>query len=637
VTVTAHLGAGVHHVLCGVLVGGVGPVVAVVAEAIRDQQSPRRDQAAQYGRHHNQKRHQLLGYSRHVSLLLSPRIESEDFGAIIIEPVGQVNAFYLLYSRDIDAILGGKGTLAAAPTIGQPFLSNAAVDKTLRMPELQPDNGLTNDDLFCRDLPTNPLPQMGKILVTGATGYIGGRLAPELLVRGYQVRVMVRSDLRGHADMWPEAEVAVADAFNPEELNRALRGIHTAFYLIHSLILGPHEFEAADIKAAENFRRAAEEQQLKRIIYLGGLGDARVPLSSHLRNRMEVAMELRKGRTPVTILRAAVIIGSGSASYEIMNHLVRRMPVIVLPRWAKNRCQPVAIRDVVKYLVGALEVSPTTGESFDIGGPEILTYREMLATLAAITRRKTLVISAPVSFISLFAYIVSLLTPVPNAIVRCLMEGLKNEVVCQDESIKKYLPFEPISFRQAVLRAMTREDQDRVSTRWSDAYPPAGELAIKLDELDGEIVRKTSQSLQTSTSAEALFRSICMIGGERGWYTGTWLWILRGWLDRLFLGVGVSRGRKSRVHLEIHDVIDFWRIEDLQENRRLLLRAEMRMPGRAWLEFKIDPIEPTDRRLLSVTAYFDTYTRLGRLYWYLLLPIHFFIFRNLIRQIEKRG
>lgn len=493
------------------------------------------------------------------------------------------------------------------------------------------------DDLFCRDLPTSPIPQIGRLLVTGATGYIGGRLVPELLVRGYQVRVMVRADLRGHSDLWPEAEVVVADAFNPEELRVALKGVHTAFYLIHSLILGPDEFEEADIKAAENFRRVAEEQQVKRIIYLGGLGDARGPLSSHLRNRMEVAEELCKGKTPVTILRAAVIIGSGSASYEIMNHLVRRLRIIVLPRWMRNRCQPIGVRDVIKYLVGVLEVPSTSGRSFDIGGPEVMTYREMLATIAAINHRKTLVISAPVSSTKLFAYIVSLLTPVPNAIVRCLMEGLINEVVVQNDEIKKFLPFEPVSFQRAVLRAMTREEQDRVSTRWSDAYPPEGEVAVKLDELDGEIIVRTGQSLETRKSAEALFHSICMIGGDQGWYTNTWLWRFRGWLDRVFLGVGVSRGRKSRVHLEVHDVIDFWRIEDLQENRRLLLRAEMKLPGRAWLEFNIDPVDSTDRRRLSVTAYFDYYTAWGRIYWNLLLPAHFFIFRSLVRQIEKRS
>ncbi len=495
----------------------------------------------------------------------------------------------------------------------------------------------TDNDLFCRDLPTIPMPAMCRILVTGASGYIGGRLVPELLIRGYRVRVMIRGDLRGHIGRWPDAEVVVADAFNTHQLRTALKNIHTAYYLIHSLILGPSDFEEADIRAARNFRKVAEELHVKRIIYLGGLGDIRVPLSSHLRNRMEVAEELCKGTTPVTILRAAVIIGSGSASYEIIHHLVRYLPVIILPRWAKNRCQPIAIRDVIKYLVGVLEVSRTAGKSFDIGGPEIMTYQKMLATLASIIHRRTFLIPAPVSLIGVYAYLVSLFTPVPNAIVRCLIEGLKNEVICQNDSIKEYLRFPPISFRQAVLRALTREDQDRVSTRWSDAYPPAQELALKLDELDHETRFISRHSRVTDKPAGALFKSICRIGGSEGWYTSSWLWKLRGLLDRIFMGVGISRGRKSRVHLEINDVIDFWRIEDLVENRRLLLRAEMKMPGRAWLEMTIDEINGQDTRILTVTAYFDTSSFFGRIYWYALTPIHFFIFKNLIKQIDHKS
>jgi hypothetical protein len=233
--------------------------------------------------------------------------------------------------------------------------------------------------------------------------------------------------------------------------------------------------------------------------------------------------------------------------------------------------------------------------------------------------------------------VVSLLTPVPNAIVLCLIEGLKNEVVCQDDSIKDYLPFETISFEQAVVRAMTREDQDRVFTRWSDAYPPEGELALKLEELDHNVTFFTRHSRVTSKPTETLFRSMCKIGGKEGWYTSSWLWKLRGFIDRIFMGVGTSRGRKSREHLEIHDVVDFWRIEDLVENRRLLLRAEMKIPGRAWLEMTIEQTNDSDQRLLSVAAYFDTQSFLGRAYWYCLTPVHYLIFKNMIKQIDKRS
>lgn len=490
-------------------------------------------------------------------------------------------------------------------------------------------------DLLCDGLPSRPQPSIGRILVTGASGYIGGRLVPELLARGYHVRAMVRVGSPEYSSAWPDAEVVVADALKSEQLENALNGVDTAYYLIHSLQLGPKDFEVADIKAAENFQRAATKCQIRRIIYLGGLGDVRVPLSSHLHNRIEVASELVCGEVPVTILRAAIIIGSGSASYEMIQHLVRKLPLIIVPRCTRNRCQPISIRDVIKYLVGVLEVPETAGLSLDIGGNDILSYNKMLHSLALVLNKKLLIVVSPFSWMSLYAYFVSLLTPVPNAIVQCLMKGLKNEVVCQNDEIRRYLPFEPISYRESVVRAMTREDQDRVYTRWSDAYPPAHELAMKLHEIDGAVTYTAGDTLLTDKSAASLFRSVCTIGGREGWFHSTWIWRLRGMLDRILLGVGISRGRKSHSHLEINDVIDFWRIEDIQSDDRLLLRAEMKLPGRAWLEFKIKPA--LDKRNFSVVAYFDTKTLLGKLYWYACMPFHHFIFRHLIEEIEKRS
>jgi hypothetical protein len=350
---------------------------------------------------------------------------------------------------------------------------------------------------------------------------------------------------------------------------------------------------------------------------------------------MEVASELVRGEVPVTILRAAIIIGSGSASYEMILHLVRKLPLIIVPRCTLNRCQPISIRDVIKYLVGVLEVPETSGQLFDIGGSDILSYKDMMTSLAKVLQRKTLILPSPFSWMSLFAYLASLLTPVPNAIAQCLMKGLKNEVVCQNEAILKYLRFEPLSYREAVVRAMSREEQDRVYTRWSDAYPPAHELALKLHEIKGEVTYATGYSLLTDKSAADIFGSICRIGGKEGWFQGTWMWRLRGEVDRILLGVGISRGRKRRSHLEVNDVIDFWRIEDIKQNKRLLLRAEMKLPGRAWLEFRIDP--ELDQRRLFVNAYYDTSTLMGKLYWYLFIPFHHFIFKDLIEGIEKRS
>lgn len=494
---------------------------------------------------------------------------------------------------------------------------------------------MENRDFFFKDLPSVFQPNMGKILVTGASGYIGGRLVPELLARGYKVRVMVRGDPFEYGALWPNAEIAVADSCDRPGLKRALEGIDTAYYLIHSLHLGLKEFAVADMLAARAFKESAQGMHIKRIIYLGGLGDIRSSLSSHLLSRAKVAEELRSGKVPVTILRAAVIVGSGSASYEIIQHLVRNLPVIFIPKWSRNRCQPIAIRDVIKYLIGALETPQTQGRSFDIGGRDILTYEMMLKILAGLLQKRRIFIPIPFSYIRLYAYFASLLTPVPATITRCLMEGLKNEVICQDEAIKSLIPFTPLSYKEAIVKAMSREEQDMVYTRWSDAYPPAHELALKLYELIKKPKYTASYSLVTEKNASSLFSSICKIGGKEGWFHSNWLWRLRGAIDRVFLGVGTARGRKSYSSLKINDVIDFWRVEDLRKNKRLLLRSEMRLPGRAWLEFDIRAKDYT--RILNISAYYDTARISGKLYWYMCLPFHRFIFHNLIKEIERRS
>lgn len=498
-----------------------------------------------------------------------------------------------------------------------------------------PDLHWDNEESFCRDLPTRPRPELGPILVTGATGYIGGRLVPELLARGYRVRVMARAAAPELQDRWPAAEIVVADALDLDSLKAALAGIHTAYYLIHSLLLGQKRFESADIRSAAHFRQAAEAQGVQRLIYLGGLGDVQTRLSPHLRSRIQVAEELRRGRVPLTILRAAIIIGSGSAPFEILQHLVKHVPAIPIPRWAKTKCQPISIRDVVKYLVGALETPATAGRSYDIGGRDILSYEEMLKALAGLLGKKRLFLPWPLSNIRLFSYLVSLLTPVPAPITWCLMEGSFNEVVCQNDAIRDVIPFSTVPYKEALLRAMSREEQDAVHTRWSDAYPPAHEMALKLHELEMPPRYTTTYALLTEKGAAPLFRSICRIGGKEGWFHGNWLWRLRGMIDRLLGGVGSARGRRSSSTLRVNDVIDFWRVESLKPNAMLRLRAEMLLPGRAWLEFKIEREGPRHR--LSVTAYYQTKTLIGKLYWYAFLPFHHFLFDQLLVQIEKRG
>ena len=436
-------------------------------------------------------------------------------------------------------------------------------------------------------------------------------------------------------DRWPGAEVAVADALEMSGLRRALDGIHTAFYLIHSMLLGKRQFEAADIQAAINFRRVSEANNVKHIIYLGGLGDLKTSLSAHLKSRTHVAARLKKGSVPTTILRAAIIIGSGSASYEIINHLVRNCFILPSPPWARTKCQPIAIRDVIKYLVGVLETPEARGGTFDIGGTDVLSYRDMLKKMADVLGKKRIFISVPISNIEMYSYLASLLTPVPMPICHCLLEGTRNEVVCLNNTIKDIVPIETRCYKEAILRALSREEQDRVYTRWSDAYPPAHEGAIKLHELSDKLLYTSCYSLMTEKKASSLFLSICRIGGKEGWFHSNWLWRLRGALDRVLMGVGTSRGRKRASSLEMNDVIDFWRVEDYKIDKRLLLRAEMKLPGKAWLEFSIQP--EGQKNCLSVKAYYQSHGIMGKIYWYMFLPFHVFIFRNLIKMIDRKS
>lgn len=472
------------------------------------------------------------------------------------------------------------------------------------------------------------------ILVTGASGYIGGRLVPELLARGYRVRVMVRAPSPEYQARWPSAEIAVADLLDPQSLEHALDGIHTAYYLVHSLLMGPQEFEAKEISAAINFREAAAKCNLKRIIYLGGLGEQATALSPHLKSRMRVAQELSAGLVPLTALRAAVIVGSGSASFEIMKNLIERFFILPMPRWAKTLCQPTAIHDVIKYLVGIMEVEEAGGRTFDIGGEEILSYEELFKLLANILNKNRFFVRVPFSNFRLFSYFTSLATPVPHRIVRCLIEGGANEVICLENDIRRLLPFPTLPLKTALSMAVSREEEDKVFTRWSDAYPPAHELATKLVEMDHRPRFFTSHSLITDRPAAELYQALCSVGGKEGWFHSNWLWRLRGWLDRLLMGVGTSRGRRSSSSLRINDVIDFWRVEDLRQNEMLLLRAEMKLPGKAWLEFLVNKTHGHNR--LSISAYYEPRGFLGHAYWYACIPFHFLIFSHLIKQIANK-
>lgn len=493
----------------------------------------------------------------------------------------------------------------------------------------------TNYEIEGLDLPTTPIRDNRLILVTGANGYIGGRLIPVLIDRGYRVRIMVRKNSPEYKERWPEIEIAVADAMSLDDLAKALVGVHTAFYLIHSLGLGTDKFVSADLQIAENFAMAAENQNIKRIIYLGGLGDKSSRLSQHLESRMKVAQQLSNGKTSVTVLRAGMIIGSGSASFEILKNLVNNTPVFFIPKWAKTRSQPISIRGVLNYLVGVMEIEETSGKEFDIGGNDILTYDEKLRVLAKLLGKKRLFLPGLNVGPRLYAFFISLLTPVARPITTALVMGCKNEVICQNNEIKKYLDIELLSFRDALIRALSREEMDLISTRWTDAYPPAHTLAIKLNELNYATKYRSSFIILTHKNPAEIFKSVCKIGGENGWFTNTWIGRFYSFLDNFLMGGGSSRGRRSLSSLRINDVIDYWRVENMIENKLLLLRAESRIPGKAWLGFNVD--EGVGITKLSVNVYFEPKGIKGVLYWFNFLPLHTIIFKNILKQIEKKA
>lgn len=491
-----------------------------------------------------------------------------------------------------------------------------------------------NDELFSADLVSSPVAEKGIILVTGATGYIGGRLVPELISRGYRVRIMVRVSSPEQEFRWPDAEIVVADARDIESLKQALDNVYAAYYLIHSLLLGKMNFDSTDLKVAQNFRIAAEEKKVSRLIYLSGLGNIHSELSQHLSSRSKVADELSKGSYITTVLRAAIIIGSGSSSYEILKDLSNNLPVLFIPKWAKTKCQPISIRDVIKYLVGVLEHDETENMYYDIGGKDILTYEEMMRTMIFMLGKKKPPIKFPISNTQLSGYLASYFTSVSSPITKCLFEGCKNEVVCTNQLISDIVKNNPLSYKEAILGALSREEQDKIYTRWSDAYPPAHDLAIKLNELKDSSIFVIKHSSLTEQSPSSIYKSFCKIGGKEGWLTYNWAWKFRGIIDKYFFGIGRSRGRRSMKSLRINDVIDYWRVEDLKDDR-LLLRAEMKLSGKVWLEFTTYPKQNLTG--FSVKAYFYTNSVMSYFYWYLSKSFHSFVLKDLLKQIVKRS
>jgi len=475
----------------------------------------------------------------------------------------------------------------------------------------------------------------GTIAVLGATGYIGGRLVPQLLAAGYRVRALGRNleKLRGRS--WashPAVELAAADVLRPASLETALQGCSALFYLVHSMAPGHGDFVRVDQDAASHTAAAAAAAGVGRIIYLGGLGEDHPGLSRHLRSRAEVATLLAAGPVPVTVLRAAMIIGSGSASFEILRYLVERLPVMVTPRWINTPCQPIAVRNVLAYLVGCLTVPETVGATFDIGQERVVTYRELMTIYAEEAGlRRRLILPVPVLTPRLSSYWIHLVTPFPASLARPLAEGLSNPVLCQEHRLTALIPQNLLDCRGAIRLALQNVRHQQVESSWTDAgsLPPAEWGRAGDPHWSGGTVFRDGRSMLLAVAPAVAWAAVTRIGGTTGWYYADWLWEVRGAIDRLLGGVGLRRGRRDAAALQVGDALDFWRVAALDPPHRLLLVAEMKLPGEASLEFTLRPV-PAGTELLQV-ARFRPRGLWGLLYWWLVTPFHRPVFSGMLK------
>lgn len=473
------------------------------------------------------------------------------------------------------------------------------------------------------------------VLVTGATGYVGGRLVPKLLEAGYQVRVLVRDPSRLQGRRWiDQVEVYQGDVLDPETLDPAMQGVSVAYYLIHSM-MGGQDFHQRDMQAAGNFAAAAQNQHLRRIIYLGGLGDPESQLSDHLRSRQDTGTALRSSGVGVIEFRAGVIVGAGSASFEMIRYLTERVPVMICPQWVFTRTQPISIGNVLDYLVAAIEHETEEDLVLEIGGPEILTYGDMLRGYAEARDLSRWIIPVPVLTPRLSSYWVHWVTPIPAALARPLIEGLRNEVIVRDDKAKEHFPsIKPIPFDEAVDEALLSLEASEVESAWSDALSNTqGDTSpVLLTNHEGMIVER--RTLEIDATPEQAYQAFTSLGGQRGWLYANWIWQLRGVIDRVIGGVGFRRGRRDPNQLRVGDALDFWRVEQLDPDQKMLLRAEMKLPGRGWLQFEAHSLE-NGKTCLTQTAIFAPKGLFGTLYWYALYPMHARVFSGLIQQVAQ--
>ncbi|MFC7988087.1 SDR family oxidoreductase [Streptomyces pilosus] len=480
-------------------------------------------------------------------------------------------------------------------------------------------------------------------LVTGASGYIGGRLVPELLEAGHRVRCLVRSPAKLRDQPWASrAESVRGDVTDAESVAEAMRGVDVAYYLVHALGSGT-DFEETDRRAARIFARQAHAAGVRRIVYLGGLTPRDVPesaLSPHLRSRAEVGRVFLDSPVPATVLRAAVVIGSGSASFEMLRYLTERLPVMVTPSWVQTRTQPIGVRDVLRYLVGSATMPDDVDRAFDIGGPDVLTYEGMMRRYAAVAGlKRRVIVPVPVLTPRLSSHWVGLVTPVPASLARPLTESLRHEVVCHEHDIARYVPDppgHPLPFDEALSLALRKVREAEVATRWSNASvpgAPSDPLPTDPDWAGGSLYQD-ERELPVDASPQALWKVIEGIGGDNGWYSFPLAWAVRGWLDRFVGGVGLRRGRRDAERLRVGDSLDFWRVEEIEPVRLLRLRAEMRLPGLAWLEMYVET-DDRGRTRYRQRALFHPRGLFGHAYWWSVSPFHAVVFGGMARNITQ--
>lgn len=472
------------------------------------------------------------------------------------------------------------------------------------------------------------------IFLTGATGYIGGRLAPRLIQAGYPIRCFARSRAKLRSRPWAESEqveVIEGDANDERALTEAMRGCHAAYFLIHSMEVAGHDYRNRDLAIARTFGRAAEAAGVKRIIYLGGLGADTDTLSDHLSSRREVEHALGETGVPVTVFRAAMIIGSGSASFEILRYLVERLPVMLTPRWVRTEAQPISVRDVLWYLITALETPETIGRTIEIGGPDVATYEQMMREMASrLGLPRRIVIPIPVLTPKLSSLWIHLVTPLGAGIAQPLAEGLRNRVVVTSDVAQRLMPHRCLTIPEAMDASITRIEAGAVETAWSDAGPIPGD-----PDWSGGTVFHDQRVTTTSVGPERIWQSILCIGGDRGYYTSNWLWTVRGALDRIFGGPGLRRGRRSPTDLRLGDALDFWRVTTIEPGKRLVLTAEMLLPGIATLCLQVEPAESGSGSRVTLDARFRPLGLFGIAYWYAVLPLHGIVFPGMLTGIVR--